>query len=608
MKQIELRKTWKKAVDRFIKLPLPKRRAVVGSVAVGALAIIYLAYLLLFFNRVYPNVSVGSVEFGGLKRSEIPARLAAAVASHDQWPVQLHYDDSSSSVSPGDVSWRMDMDATSDRIYQVGRDQNYLTSFWAHLRAPLSRIRPEPVVSYDAELLDSQLTSVTETIDEPAVDATANFIGDKLVVTHEKVGKTINRAEVAAAILANWANLRGGEVTLEAKFDAPEIVIGNEDNLKAAVSTLQGTKLTLKWDSTAKPLDRSEMSQLIGFVGSTGSEGDQQTLRAEFTTDRAKAYLTALATTSINQPAKDPKLVIKDGVLAIAQASSSGRVVDIEVSASTVIAALGNTETDKVAELTLKAQEPIIKESNLAELGIKERIGIGETSFAGSPANRIHNIRNGVSLMQSALIKPGAEFSTVGTLGRVDDTTGFLPELVIKENKTTPEFGGGLCQVSTTLFRSVMNAGLKVTERQNHSYRVSYYEPPVGLDATIYLPKPDFKFLNDTPGHILVQGKVAGNKVVFELWGTSDGRTSTISEPQILSTTPAGDPEYADTDTLFKGEQKQIEKAHDGAVTIATYTVMRGGQVINKQTFKSVYKRWPAKILVGTKEPPAPTP
>jgi vancomycin resistance protein YoaR len=142
----------------------------------------------------------------------------------------------------------------------------------------------------------------------------------------------------------------------------------------------------------------------------------------------------------------------------------------------------------------------------------------------------------------------------------------------------------------------------------NHSYRVSYYEPPLGLDATIYLPKPDFKFLNDTPGHILVQGRVEGNKVIFELWGTSDGRSSAISDTQILSTTPAGEPIYADTDTLFRGETKQIEKPHDGAVTTATYTVSRAGAVINKQVFKSIYKAWPARFLVGTKEPPAPPP
>jgi vancomycin resistance protein YoaR len=165
-----------------------------------------------------------------------------------------------------------------------------------------------------------------------------------------------------------------------------------------------------------------------------------------------------------------------------------------------------------------------------------------------------------------------------------------------------------LCQVSTTLFRSVLAAGLRVTERQNHSYRVSYYEPPVGLDATIYLPKPDFKFFNDTGRHILVQGQVIGNRVIFELWGTKDGRTSTVSDPIVTNILPPPPEVRVETDTLFRGEIKQTEKPHEGATAVAYYTVMKDGKVLHKQTFKSVYKPWAAKFLVGTKEPPAPPP
>jgi vancomycin resistance protein YoaR len=172
-----------------------------------------------------------------------------------------------------------------------------------------------------------------------------------------------------------------------------------------------------------------------------------------------------------------------------------------------------------------------------------------------------------------------------------------------------PDFGGGLCQVSTTLFRAVMNAGLKVTARQNHSYRVSYYEPPVGEDATIFLPGPDFRFLNDTPASILIIGQIQGNSISFDLWGTKDGRSVTITDPIVTNVKDPGDPIYADTDTLPKGTQKQIEKAHQGATAVVTYTVSRDSKVINQQTIRSVYKPWPARFLVGTHEdiPPPPT-
>lgn len=604
-----LQTIWLKNTKRarsLLKKMSPSRRVVtLAAAGLGALVIIYLVFVLAYSGRVFPQVMVGDVSFGGLRTSAVAGRLSELAAANKDKPIRLNYADKVSSINPGDISWQLDATTTANQIVAVGRNHSWGQRILEQIAAPFARHRIAPTVSYNSELLTNFLANITDTIDEPAVNASARFVGDKLIITHEQVGKAVNRAEIEAVILGAWAGFQTSEVKMETAFDAPDVVLGDETELRSKVETLQQTALTLKWADSTKVLNKAEISQLIGFTPGP-SNSNQATLQAAFTAEAVKNYLSVLANGSINAPAKDPKLIIKDGVLAVGQASSAGRTVDLEASTVSVLAILQSTGANKTAELTLKTQEPNITEANLASLGIKERIGFGETSFAGSPANRIHNIRNGVSLLQSALIKPGDVFSTVSTLGAVDDTTGFLPELVIKENKTTPEFGGGLCQVSTTLFRTVMNAGLKVTERQNHSYRVSYYEPPVGLDATIYLPKPDFKFLNDTPGHLLLQGRVERNKVIFELWGSSDGRVSSISTPQILSTTPPGDPIYADTDTLFKGETKQIEKAHDGAVAVATYTVTRNGAVINKQTFKSIYKVWPARFLVGTKEPPAP--
>jgi len=208
------------------------------------------------------------------------------------------------------------------------------------------------------------------------------------------------------------------------------------------------------------------------------------------------------------------------------------------------------------------------------------------------------------------LIKPGEEFSTVKALGAVDGSTGYLPELVIKENKTIPEFGGGLCQVSTTLFRTVMNAGLPITERLNHSYRVVYYERGVGpgLDATVYLPKPDFRFKNDTPGWILIQGEVKGTNITFEMYGTKDGREATIDGPHTLSTTAPPPTVYESNPALAPGEQKEVGHAHPGASTVATHTVKRGDEVINQQTFTSKYKAIAAIIQEGPKPDAAPAP
>jgi len=576
-----------------------------------SLVALYLLYSISFLGRIYPNVYLGQQSFAGLTIEQAKAKLEILEQDRPAQPITLIYRETSAEISPDEIGWQIDKDKTVSAMYALGRSGGFFSSLAEQLGTLVKKKRLIAKATYDLELLEARIAEVAEVVDQRAIDASAQFVLNRLVVTREQVGKRVNQELIARQLTDRWGSFTAGEIVIELEFEAPKIVLGDEAELEATVEKLSKYQLTLISPREKKSLKPDEIRQLIGFVGKDPLLGvdnpvSQQILTAEFTLQAVMNFLGQYAQT-IDQPARDPKLEIRSGQLVIAEKSKEGTVVDITVSAELILGALHQEPEPREVALVMKTALPVISENNLSELGIVERIGYGETNFTGSPANRRHNIANGTSILQSALIKPGEEFSTVKALGAVDNTTGFLPELVIKENRTVPEFGGGLCQVSTTLFRSVLNAGLKVTERRNHSYRVSYYEPPVGLDATIYLPKPDFRFLNDTPGHILVQGRVIGNKVVFELWGTSDGRTTHLTEPIVSNITPPGEPIYVETDTLPKGEQKQIEKPHEGATAVVTYTVSRNGQVINKQTFRSVYKAWPARFLVGTNESLPPT-
>jgi vancomycin resistance protein YoaR len=181
-----------------------------------------------------------------------------------------------------------------------------------------------------------------------------------------------------------------------------------------------------------------------------------------------------------------------------------------------------------------------------------------------------------------------------------------VTELVIKGDKTTPEYGGGLCQVGTTTFRVALNTGLPIIERRNHSYRVSYYEP-AGTDATIYDPSPDLKFVNDTAGHILIQTKITGNTLRFEFWGTSDGRQVTQTKPEIYNITQPGPTKIVETQELAPGQKKCTESAHAGADTVfyRTITYMSGEK--KEETWKSHYVPWQAVCLVGVEKPAEPS-
>jgi len=260
-------------------------------------------------------------------------------------------------------------------------------------------------------------------------------------------------------------------------------------------------------------------------------------------------------------------------------------------------------------DLALEVTKPMVSNDTIDNLGIKELIGKGTTNFKKSPANRITNITVGSAIFNGALVKPGEVFSTTKTLGSVSAEKGFLPELVIKEDTTKPEIGGGLCQVSTTIFRAALNAGLPIVERSNHRYRVSYYEPPVGMDATIYDPSPDLKFENNTSGYILIQTYISGTELTFEFYGTSDGRKVEISDPVMYDITDPGEPVYQEDPSLQPGEMVQKEKAHNGSKASFHYKVTRGEKILTEKTFYSSYVPWKAVFLVGPGgPPPAETP
>ena len=234
-------------------------------------------------------------------------------------------------------------------------------------------------------------------------------------------------------------------------------------------------------------------------------------------------------------------LAVKDNTMAIEQPEQSGFEVDIEQTVEDVRIALLAPRNEKtvVIEVPGISVDATVKGSDIDRLGIKDLIAEGTTNFAGSPKNRVFNINRALKQFQGVIIAPGEEFSFVKYLGPVDGENGYLPELVIKNNRTEPEFGGGICQVSSTVFRTAISAGLKITARRNHAYPVSYYRP-YGMDATIYIPNPDLKFVNNTPGHIFLQPSVAGTKLTFQMYGTKDGRQVNVDGPHILESNPDG--------------------------------------------------------------------
>lgn len=339
------------------------------------------------------------------------------------------------------------------------------------------------------------------------------------------------------------------------------------------------------------------------------------TVEPEFSYNRELVEeLVASVSAEIDKPAVEPKFRLSP------RQTGQGRVKVTEfVQAEEGIRVIRKNLGDRVVEAVFSAEESVevpteilrpalTKGEMTAEtMGIKQLLGKGISTYRGSIPSRKHNVVLTSSKIDGVLVGPGETFSFNQTVGEVNKENGFEEAYVIKDGRTELGDGGGVCQVSTTLFRAVLAAGLPVSERRAHSYRVGYYEQnsPPGFDATVYAPTTDFKFKNDTSSYILIQAKADNNasSLAVELWGSGDGRAAKTTKPIITDQSPPPPDIYQDDPSLPAGQIKQVDWKAWGAKVKFDYLVSRGGETIYSKTFVSNYKPWGAVYLRGAAAP-----
>jgi vancomycin resistance protein YoaR len=276
-------------------------------------------------------------------------------------------------------------------------------------------------------------------------------------------------------------------------------------------------------------------------------------------------YLNVYVSPKINELGVQSRFKIVDGNLHLIGPGQKGKIVDGVKTSLAIRSAIVAGKSS--ATVYMKSYRPsVFSASDFKKLSFPDKLARGETNFAGSPANRVHNIQVATKRFDGLVIMPNETFSFNDYLGTVDANNGYLPELVIKEDVTTPEYGGGICQVSTTAFRAAMRSGMKITGRRNHSYPVSYYGTP-GFDATVYSPSPNLTFINDTGYPVYLETKILGTKLIFDVWGKSDGRQVTVNGPFVTNRKP------------------------DGSITAAVAQIIKkGGKSLREQNFVSNYQ------------------
>lgn len=559
------------------------------------------AYEYIYRDKIYQGVYVDGINMGGLTQDQALNKLNDYIDNLKQNGLRFIYNGNVikvefNAISPSDpdLSFQiLDFDANAmvKKAFNIGHQGNLLQGLNEQILALLNQPKIELIYNLNNEELIGILMQNFSQYEKPAVNAKIVFNSDgSYKIEKESDGYIFNYSQSAAdlrkkinLISINAVELKTQSAQAKIKQTEAVAVTSQIDDI------LKQEKIILTYKDKKWEILRAEFKNWLEFK----KENNEPSL--SFNNEMINQKLQAISQ-SINILPQDAKFTFKDNKVTEFVPSEPGLEVDLEKSKQSLQENFFSLKQSQT-ELSVKESEPTVKISDVNDLGIKELIGTGVSDFAGSHVNRIKNIKNAVAHLNGIIIPPG-EFSIVDAIGPVDASTGYFPEFVIKGDRTLPEYGGGLCQIGTTMFRVALYSGLPITERRPHSYIVSYYKP-IGMDATIYGPHPDLEFMNDTGHNILLQIKIEGTILTYEFWGTRDGRKVEITDPVLYNWTNQPPDKLIEKPELKPGEKKLAEHGRRGAdAYFYRHITKSNGEKID-ETWKSHYVAWPNIYEVG---------
>lgn len=594
--------------------------AAVFFVLADLIAASYLLFEKIYQNRIYPNVFVGDVDLSGKSLEEAQKILNKKIDEINQSGFKFYNDQDETTLLPiissfdGDLTKEVISFKTEETVktaYLTGRNLD----FFSNLKNKLKLLRGGQHQDFIFETADDDIKKIINTkfwiYEQPGSDAelyatsTPNYWKKEVFfkIKEEKPGYRFNYDLALEQLKKQIRKLNNKDkIVITSTQEYPDIKKNECQNIEAqADQFLEQAELTLTFENKKWPVDKDTIANWLTLV--RGTEGK---IILDLNPEKIKKFLAEKISPSVTIKPSDARFEIKDNrVIEFASSVDGRKINEAQVISNLRTDFLANNK--KTLELATEAEKSTIKTENLNSLGVKEIIGTGHSNFAGSPKNRLHNIGVGAASVNGTLVAPGEEFSTVKTLGDVTGETGYLKEMTIKGDKTIAEYGGGLCQIGTTLFRAAMASGFPVTARRPHSYRVIYYEP-AGTDAAIYGPYPDLRFINDSKNYILIQSRIDGNDIYFDFWGTKDGRVAEETTPVVSNIVKPQPTKIVETTDLPVGQKKCTERAHNGADAYFDYKVTYLDNTVKETRFKSHYVPWQEVCLIGVEKKATTTP
>jgi vancomycin resistance protein YoaR len=584
----------------------------IGSLLLFLLGISLVAggYQALFSGRILPGVSMAGVDLSNLTPQQATEMLNQHVAYVKQGKIVFHYGQKVWTATPEELGMVFDVGTSVKQAYALGRSGGPFTSLAVQLDAWRGGLSLPPVVIIDERKTHFYLQGLARQIDQPIVEADLQLNGSLVTYTPGQVGRLLNVDDTLKVVLSQMESFKDGDIQLAVTEHVPDVMDGSTQAQMLRNAVNGPLTLTIADPQPGDPgpwtIAQSDLTSLLSVGRVKGPSGWQYQVSLD--THAFDQFLTQLAPT-INKSPQNATFGYNGG-LVLRNPSAIGRTLDIVATRQAISDKLFSGE--HTIPLVLKIVQPAVKDdATAASLGITGNVYTYTSYFRGSSSARMQNIQAAADKFRGLLVAPNSTFSMAQVLGDVSLENGYAEALIIFNGHTITGVGGGVCQVSTTLFRTAFYNGYPIVERHEHAFRVSYYEETdtpgapdwrlAGLDATVYVPLVDLKFTNDRPYWLLMDTYFdpENYSLTWTFVTGDDGRTTQVKNLGLQNVIPAPDPLFVEDPSLPAHSCLQTDYPADGADITVTRVVNKAGKVLFTDSIKTQYEPWQAVYNFG---------